>query len=439
MALSTISKLAPQECRLLTPSMELIELELATLEGHEDPDVRDLVNKALDYLHAHCSGVEASSVWMLTDFFDPDPLRRAAAALGFGNSKDNSCYPTILKALITEKDPEVLVAFISALGLIGSEQTCSLLEVFLYHNEVRIRSAALEAISNIGGEEQILTMITPRILDPNHKIQLKAHHALESLGMGPILSLLAKKITSDSALEREQGVSLLAFLKGESILELINISANDPLPSLRLKTVEILEYYGDPEIRPILSRLTQDKDIEVSERAILAESRFQESPDTRLLDLSVLGSEPKTPAPDPSTDQVPEETDDSNPQDLDEELDKVIFTIGEKSYQLIQQGFIESRPFYEIISSIERNLKLKEQYENNVKKKSMVGSMKKILGRSYEQELALKRVLLTLEESMHELGMEIFAFLSEQKKYPEQLKSLMENAADLFHRLNDRA
>ena len=435
MALSTITKLAPNECRLLGPSLELIEFELSSMVSHEDHDVKNLANKAIDHLHAHGKGEQISGAWSLSDFFDSDPLRRAAAALGFGNAGDKSCYPTILKALHTEKNDEVLVAFIGALGLVGSLKTCTLLEVFLYHSDPKIRGVALEAICNIGAEEEILTMITPRILDPDHKIQLKAHHALESLGMGTILGLLAKKITSESALEREQGISILAFLKGESILELINLCANDPLPSLRLKTIEILAHYGDPGVRPILSRLTQDKDIDVSERAILAESRFQESSDTRLLDLSVLVAEPENKETVEVTVENTDEMQETNPKSLDEELDKILYEIGEKSYSLIQQGFIEGQEFYPITSSIERNLKLKAKHEKNVDKSSMVGSVKKILGRSYAQELALKRIQLTLEESYLELGMEIFEFSNRQKKYPDGLEQLMERASELFQLL----
>ena len=418
-------------------------MELMGLQDHEEHDIQELVKQALDHLHAHSSTSKDESSpgsqpkpWVESDLFHSDPLRRAAAALGLANAQEKNCYPALLKSFLNEKNEDVLVAFLSALGLIGTAKTTTLLEVFLYHPSARIRGTAMESIAALGSEEDLFTMITPRILDPDHKVQLQAHHLMESLSVPKILSILSKMITSENTLDRSQGISLLAYLKGDGIFELLNLSANEPVSNLRKKTIDILANYGENKVRPILSRLTQDVDIEVSEKAIHAFNQFQENSETRLLDLSIFipKSDPVDAPPPHEKEEIPEQPD---PAKLDEELDGILHEIGERAFLLTEQGMLNEPEFHDQIISIQRNNELKTQHEERVQSKSVVGSVKKILGGSFDQELALRRISLTLEESYLELGMKVFEASRKNNLSPPGLEKRITRAAEIFKLLKE--
>ncbi|MBT3784088.1 HEAT repeat domain-containing protein [bacterium] len=446
-ALTTLKQVTAREVRELGDDLGRIQAELMPLQDHKEPDVRNLSKQALDHIQSliqvkESKDSEATGVnWCVQDLQSSEPSKRAACVLGLANVRDPKSYSSILNLLIEESNPEVLAASVKALGLIGSQKTVNLLEVFLYHEDSRVRVTAVESIRTLGSAGQVLLYLIPMIIDPHQKVQISALKAIESLELSVILSELNRMVTATELLTRANSLQALSCLCGDSILELLNLAARDPHTSIRFKSIDILANFGDTKVLPILTRLSQDVDIEVSERALRALEEFQPTSNVRLLDLSNLMSAPKDS--EKVTGDEKEESgkagEDSTDQGaLDQELDALLLEIGKMVYSYSRDGLLMEDEFVNLVLSIERNETLLKKQREKSKDKGVVDSVKKAFGGSFDQELALRRINLTVEESYLELGMKAFELSQKREPFLPGFEEKLARVSALFSKLNQQ-
>lgn len=154
----------------------------------------------------------------------------------------------------------VLVEILKTLGDLGSrDQDLVRFRRFLGHPAGAVRAAAVRSFSRFAEPKEAIHILGPALGDRHPLARMCAIRGLAGAGKDGILGELERLIGSESAEERARSLSLLRYLRGDEVLELVRRLAADPSDSIRLDVVHILRSHGGTHVYNTLEWLAQDQ------------------------------------------------------------------------------------------------------------------------------------------------------------------------------------
>ncbi|MEX5281321.1 HEAT repeat domain-containing protein [Nitrospira tepida] len=171
---------------------------------------------------------------------------------------------TRLIRLAGDRDPEVRLTAVLALGRIGAEESASTLRERLQDNDSRVRQWSAWALGNLNRpdalpQEQAVSLVA-RLGDPVQPVRLAAAQALNELDQDPGIArwLLEAFQSQESEMRKAAARALIGQVGSDALPTLIRASA-DQDAEVRQAVVAALGELGDARaIPPLLDRLAHD-------------------------------------------------------------------------------------------------------------------------------------------------------------------------------------
>jgi len=452
LALNTLSRFQYEKLKVKS-GLDLIRVELAKLTTHEESNVVFLAKKALDHYQKSIGnqgnpsegGNQGTVSVNLDELNHPDTEIRNACLAQILSLKVVEAYKEVLLLLARERDPRIIATAIRALAQIGNEKTVTLLQVYLYFSDARIRANAVEAIEQLGQHESIISMLPPLLNDPDNRVRANVIKAIGAVDPSEVLSHLQKMLRHKQLPQRSSAVYVLSQIKGKETIDLLNQASTDENEGIRLQVVDALAKRTDQEVIPILRRLSQDIDVEVSEKALQAIEDFSQRKMVDLVDLAAIQDQQDLEEEQARLEEEKSrlEQEEQNQQDdidqdaVDEELEVLFLKTGNEILSSIKSNILKDDRFLENAYQID---KLKQNFEDRRAKhsdKNFMGSLKKVFGGSFDEQVTLQKIEMALEDAIIELGQKAYEIhLKEKTEYPG-LQKTFARVTELFALLQE--
>ncbi len=356
----------------------------------------------------------------------PDPEIRSAMLGIMKEVKPASAYSDLLDLLIFERHEDVLGLIIELLKDFGTFNTVDLLEVFLLSPRTQTRILAIEAIASLGDTSSLIQLITPRIEDPEESVRLRAIKTLSKIPQGVAISEIKSLITHPQSSMRFAGLNTLSVFCDNDCIGLLNILASDPVPSMRLKTVHALFSTGNPLALPILRRLSQDMDIEVSDEALGTLERFSETTSSGSRLNEIFGSAAKPTSPEVSKKPA------HDLSQIDEKIEAAMLSLGKTLHHRCREGIIREDKLATEIYKVDKVKTRITSKKSEPKESGLLPSLSKYMGLGVDEEVAQKHLEILLDESWIELG-EAFFEIYQSDGTHHDLQSELDHIEALLH------
>jgi HEAT repeat protein len=164
--------------------------------------------------------------------------------------------PSVLNALVREKDPYVRSALILALGRLKAEDSVSTLKIFIQDKDDRIRANTVEALGLIGGAD-IFPLLIPCLDDKNNRVLANAILALSTCPYIQLDGPLKKMFVSEEILMRRSLIYALVELRNPSyfsILEKLLDDKEDLVNKMAYDALKLLASEGLPGAIDIVAK-----------------------------------------------------------------------------------------------------------------------------------------------------------------------------------------
>ncbi len=357
------------------------------------------------------------------------------------NHKYTDAYKNILNMLINEKDEQVLVLSIKALSLISERKIVNLLHVFIYHPEPNVRENAITAISDLGDCIDIINLLLPTINLSNPQEVINISETLSKFESKQILSYIRGRLQDDHEHRRLLAIKSLSKLSGDEIIELINISSNDKSPQIRIQAAKALFGRSAAKLTaPILNRLAQDPDIEVSEIALehlhslsneITINRIKLSDSKNTLVVEHIDTDNKTKT-EVLTEEKAKESYLTDASDVDEQIEVEFLNLGQYFFNKIKSSDIDNPFLASNVQRVEKALIKIKQLEQSKRNENLVKSITKAIGGNLNDKLTLQNAKLLLEEAHIDMGEVIFGLICSDEISTQGIEPSVNRLQKLF-------
>ena len=357
------------------------------------------------------------------------------------NHKHTDAYQNILNMLINEKDEQVLVLSIKALALISKRKIVNLLHIFIYHPEPNVRENAITAISDLGDCVDIINLLLPEINLSNPQEVINISETLSKFESKKILSYIGGRLQDDHEHRRLLAIKSLGKLSGDEIIELINISANDKSPQIRIQAAKALFGRSSAKlITPILNRLAQDADIEVSEIALeylhslaneitINRIKLSDAKNSLVTENIDTDNKPKTEI---LTEEKTKESYLTDASNVDEQIEVEFLNLGQHFFKKIKSSGVDHPLLDSNVQRIEKALTKIKQLEQSKRNQNLVKSITKAIGGNLNDKLTLQNAKLLLEEAHIDMGEAIFGLICSDEMSTQGIESSLNRLHKLF-------
>ncbi|MCO4783073.1 MAG: HEAT repeat domain-containing protein [Candidatus Cloacimonetes bacterium] len=412
LALNTVVRLPLRGAQQNSQIIQKIFVSLKKYEHHDNSEVSFVAKKASEHLVNNIPQLAQKFSGPNQTVFDPNDLKSPQSetrlqCLNYMLAHDcKEGYFPILFMLVSEKDEKVISTAIIVLAKYGNKKTVHLLQVFLYFENNRIRANAVEAIETLGSSSDLLELLPPLINDENNRVRGNVLKALSSLGSSQVLKHIAKMLDSTRASIRSSAIYVLSQISGDGVIALLNRAAHDEFEPVRLQVVDALSKQQDMAVLPILQKLSQDIDIEVSEKAIEALNHLNEKKNSHIMALTNIDNYKQEEATEySSSDEDDEEVSTKLSEDeFDDLLEKEMMKIGQIIVSHHQNGFIKEDKLLSNIYQINTIITQLEEKSIKFGDKNFVYSLKKALGGDFNEQIALQQLQYKLDDAFVDLG-----------------------------------
>jgi HEAT repeat protein len=449
LGLSTLSRLQPDREKV---SRELLKQIYHAVKAHRkstDEEIKEAAEAAFNQMKATMGGLinqfieEDRAVLNLNELRSSNPQIRGNCLRLILEEGASAAFPHIIRLLASENEPQNLILCIEALQQFGKGKTSRLLEIFLMHPDKFVRVSAIESMQKELTDDEIIVKILPYTSDVEEIVRSAAITCLMKVPFESILQKLRKMINNADLVQRKLAHTILAGLKGEHCISLLNIAANDPLPEMKLQVLNILNQIHDPQIMPIIQRLAQDPDFDVSEKAmmLLSQPRDDSSGDPDLFDLVNLTSMQQQELE--QEEKIKREEEERQEQKLkeqeakkeaakaaidttkiDSEIDSLMMKIGEKLHKMHKSGMLKEDSFATLLFEIDTTSAELDEIESSLNSSGLLGSLKTKFGK-VDLKVQQAKVQTKLEDFYLELGDLAFEqFQANGKQYPDTEKEI---------------
>lgn len=164
----------------------------------------------------------------------------------FIDNLDKSQIQNFITRLKTEENPYIKATLISAVGRLGSRANAELLFPFLSDQDTRVVANTVEALENLGNSKCIEPLIKI-ISHPDNRVRANVVKAIwkfassNEMACRVIMDKLREMMFSAKPQMRESAIYVLSEIATEEALELLNITLNDKVDSIREKASEALQ------------------------------------------------------------------------------------------------------------------------------------------------------------------------------------------------------
>ena len=425
LALDTLSRFKFQN-NVNSESITNLQEVLIGFGRVEDHELQNLIDAVVQNIKHHIYEADSSQnefgsnldsdkklKYDLQNLHHADSKIRKQCLIQIINHKLVEAYDSVLDMLIIEEEVTVLALAIKTLSLISSPKICKLLEVFNYHPDPSVRQNSMLAISDLGNISDTVDLIVPaiNISSPNEVIY--ASDILSKYKPEDVFLHIKKTVQDPLEHRRVRTLNSLSKLEGDEAVKLINIFTNDKSSRIRALAVEALKGRTQTTlIIPILKRLAQDPDIEVSEMALKYLNSYSDQPLVQRIELSEpsesLASQPaemieKTITETPLTEDTRNITikEDTN---IDDQIEIQFLSLGKQCYRKINSGDVNHEGLFENANIIKKFIGKVEELERTREKNNLVKSIKQVIGGNLDHKLTLQKAKIDLEEAYIDLG-----------------------------------
>jgi HEAT repeat protein len=445
LALNTLSRFPfKRDSKSSQAELKSLLAKLQNLENHPQPDLRNLAKKALDHLNDEFKPPPEQEISAPPKPYDPsdlkssDPNIRRSMLKIMQKQKPKTAYSDLLELLIWERNDSVLEVILQVMSDVGTENTVDFLEIYLLSPNTNLRAQAVKTIATLGDRKAILERLTPCIEDSTDEVRINAIKALSDIPVRQALLEFKTWITSPQTSTRISGLKIVSIFTDDEVVDLVNILASDHSENIRLQTVDSLALTGNKKAIPILRRLSQDMNIQVSEKALSTLDMFSEKNRAPGLKLKEVFGGQNTILDDPPNDlgspsvHLPTEPAAEDLSQVDEKIEKAMLNLG-KALQIRCSGGVirEDRYSTEIhkIKKVEGRL---NEAKAKHKKSGLISSFSRYMGSRVEEEIALRHLEILLDESWIELG-ETFWQFYQNEGLTHGLEPLLSRIEKLLH------
>ncbi|MDM8559190.1 HEAT repeat domain-containing protein [Candidatus Parabeggiatoa sp. HSG14] len=239
---------------------EAIPVLTVLLDDEEGQDIESEILKAL----ALIGGEGVNVLSQRLNEGSPRERRRAATALGFSQSAEAR---KALARAMTDKDRDVRVAVIKALGKLDASQYMDIILRFLKDTDAEVRHTVIEVTMNFSITQDnvgvILEKFAPLLTDSSDKVRVAILTAMRHIKNIPqkILLKIRQRLTDQNDTVISAACILLAHLGDKTVLiKLLQILSDQGRSvTLRSQVATALGIFGDTEAVSILSWAVKDK------------------------------------------------------------------------------------------------------------------------------------------------------------------------------------
>ncbi len=161
-------------------------------------------------------------------------------------SGDVTKLPTILKILESEKDKYLIATLIKAIGKMGNRSHMPNIIKFLGDDDTRIVANCIESLEMLGNPKCVEPMLK-LIGHGDNRVRANAMKAIwtyahtNPLANKLIMDRLKEMIFSSKSQMRESAIYVLGEIGSEAALDLVSLSMNDSVESVRDKALEAIK------------------------------------------------------------------------------------------------------------------------------------------------------------------------------------------------------
>lgn len=174
-----------------------------------------------------------------------DVREKIAKIQEIAETGNHAKLPALLKLLESESDKFLLATLVKAVGALGDKSHMDPLLPFLADDDPRVAANTVEALERLGNPkcvEQVIKLIS----HPDNRVRANAmktvwHYAHNNaLANKLIMDRLKEMIFSSKPQMRESAIYVLGEIGSEAALDIVALSANDSIESVRTKAQEAI-------------------------------------------------------------------------------------------------------------------------------------------------------------------------------------------------------
>lgn len=166
-------------------------------------------------------------------------------------------HQPVFDLLGTTENEEILATTLRCLTVIGAARDTEAVMHFLTHGAPRVRSAAAEAMSQLGTKTQILFLLLPMVHDAALEVQGVAARAVLRYEQAEVMQALGAMTTHQAVPIRIRTVHFLANYAGEAVQKTLARMARDQAPQVR-HAVATRSLPLEPWADQVLAELSKD-------------------------------------------------------------------------------------------------------------------------------------------------------------------------------------
>jgi len=280
-ALRTIIQLERANLRNLDAIGEL-RSAIEGAQGNWSEETRFYANRALEHLAAIEKALSApeEDEDLQTAELDPDDLRaedpdvvvRCLRMIELQEAKE--ARGDILRMLREAKDPQLLVALLSAFGVVGEQSDLFELPRLGDNPNRRVRATYVGTIARIASEVAVgASIVEPFLKDRDGAVRARAIEYLGPADFGKVREALEATLASKEVADRAALASAVAAIRDDEVVSAIRALSEDPEDMVRLKLLESLDRADHPQKSFVIKKLGKDSSKPVRKVALEAQSR----------------------------------------------------------------------------------------------------------------------------------------------------------------------
>ena len=184
---------------------------------HRDWRVREAAVWA--YGQSKYSGAVPSLIELL---YDEERNVRLSVVKALGHIGDPRAVPGLLQCIQIERDEQVLILSIVALGEIGNAEAVETLTDRLVNGDETFREATAKALGSIGHHSALESLRMALDNDPSVKVQVALIEAIAEIHHPDVVSILARALADDEPAVRHATAKSLQMIGSPSALEALS-------------------------------------------------------------------------------------------------------------------------------------------------------------------------------------------------------------------------
>jgi len=138
----------------------------------------------------------------------------------------------------------------------------------LEHENSRVIASAVEAIERLASDDQVTQFLSPYLNHENNRVRANILKAIGKIEPTKIHSALSEMLQSPKIAMRESAVWAVTQLEPSTFLKSALLKRlHDPYRDIRLRAIEALSNYPQPDVITQMRRLSNDLDQDIRDRA----------------------------------------------------------------------------------------------------------------------------------------------------------------------------